>query len=123
MGTTALVAPDLQEGQKILDAAKLARLSIRAAAWAHFNEAQSWRLVLVTPLVDRDGPLSVYRVLQKALTKHAIGIPLSQITVAAPRAALARLILQSSGDVSSFASGPATPDVTVDARYVYRLTS
>jgi hypothetical protein len=57
MDQTALVGPDVPAGKRLIEALG-SNLQIEAAFW--LMEDDKWRLVLVTPLVHEQGPLSVY---------------------------------------------------------------
>jgi hypothetical protein len=54
---TALVGPDVSAGRRLVDALG-SNLQIEAAFW--WMEDDTWSLVLATPLVHEQGPLSVY---------------------------------------------------------------
>ena len=94
MVKTLLVDQDLKEGRLLLEhltgkeaevelswgkhrAAFVGRpdVRVRAAFWWYFPEAEEWRLVIATPLVDEVGPLSAYGLIQARLS--AISPPLT----------------------------------------------
>jgi hypothetical protein len=54
---TALVGPDVSAGRRLVDALG-SNLQVEAAFW--WMEEDTWSLVLATPLVHEQGPLSVY---------------------------------------------------------------
>jgi hypothetical protein len=54
---TALVGPDVSAGRRLVDALG-SNLQVEAAFW--WMEDDTWSLVLATPLVHEQGPLSVY---------------------------------------------------------------
>lgn len=69
MDKATLVSSDIEKGKAVLDALDKAHLDIRLAFWRYFDEPSEWRLVLATPLVDRHGPLEVYRTIVQRLSK------------------------------------------------------
>jgi hypothetical protein len=54
---TALVGPDVSAGRRLVDALG-SNLQVEAAFW--WMEEDTWSLVLATPLVHEQGPLSGY---------------------------------------------------------------
>jgi hypothetical protein len=119
-----VTTPDYEEGRKAVNAVKGARVPLDSAFWAYFADAQEWRLVLTTPLVERQGPRAVYTIIQKALSANDIKIPLRQVTVVAPQTPLGQFAANAvrlgepfnAGSTSVVSSG----NVMVDTRYIYR---
>jgi len=62
-----LVSDLLAEGQRLLEALARNRFPMVAALWSYFPESMEWRLVIVSPVVDRIGPLRAYRRIQRVL--------------------------------------------------------
>jgi hypothetical protein len=75
----------LAEGRALVDLL-LPELDLKAALWLYFDESDEWRLVLASPLVDKEGPRRVYERIQRALSQNQDGIPipLSQVSVLGP---------------------------------------
>ena len=86
MDNALLVKLPLAEGKKLIDALEMSGLPLKAAMWLHFDEADVWRLMLASPLVDDEGPRRVYERIQKVLIarKDILDIRLSDITVLGP---------------------------------------
>jgi len=58
----------LVEGQRLLEALERNRFSVVAALWSYFPESMEWRLVIVSPVVERVGPLRAYTRIRRVLT-------------------------------------------------------
>src|SRR5258708_1371729 len=56
-----LVNELISEGKQLLEALRRNRFSFTAAFWYYFPDALEWRLVIVSPTVDRSGPLAAYQ--------------------------------------------------------------
>lgn len=71
-------------------------LELKAAFWLYFDEADEWRLVLVTPLVDKRGTRHIYARIQSFLadSPELAGFPLFQVTVISPRDGTAKPIIE-----------------------------
>lgn len=76
---------DLDVGRRIVDLLKTAQFGVQAALWLYFSEADQWRLVIATPLVQRRGPMQAYGELQKILLKNDIALDLSRISLVSPK--------------------------------------
>jgi len=59
MGTPPLVGADIKDGRRVIDAVRKA-IPVRRAFWAYFVGPEEWRLVIVTSLVDSQGPIAAY---------------------------------------------------------------
>lgn len=81
MDTPTLVAPDIERGRAVLRALDEAHVPIRSAFWLYFREADEWRLVLGTPLVEDLGPRAAYNEVEKTLKGEAGLVPLRQIVI------------------------------------------
>jgi hypothetical protein len=103
---TLLVDQDLKEGRRLLEhlagketevelawgkhrAAFVGRpdVRVRAAFWWYFSEAEEWRLVIATPLVDEVGPLSAYGLIQTKLSSISppLTLALQNISLISPK--------------------------------------
>lgn len=76
-----LVDQDIQYGQMLLDLLK-DQLPMMAAFWSYFEEANEWRLVIVLP---GDFPHNhAYGIIENAIARNQIRIPLENISVLSP---------------------------------------
>jgi hypothetical protein len=78
-----LVEQDVQNGRKLVEALQQ-RLPILAAFWSNSEEANEWRLVIVSPLVGEGGARSAYHKVEQALAETKVPIPLENISVLSP---------------------------------------
>lgn len=77
----------LEAGTKLLQDIKDADFEVIAAFWLFFAEAGEWRLVLVSPRVDRDGPRKLYAELSERLyngKEKIYGIDIINVTFMSP---------------------------------------
>lgn len=92
MGAPPLVMSDIEAGKELVKALDGKGIGVRAAFWLWVPEASEWRLELVMPLVDREGPRAGYRVVNKVLASReaSLGALYWKISVAGPRETLPR---------------------------------
>ena len=90
MVETALVASDIEDGKKAVEALDAERADLRSALWLYVPDASEWRLILSLPVVDHDGPEAGYKLVQRALRKHHVSLPLRRISVVGVSEPLAR---------------------------------
>jgi hypothetical protein len=71
MVKTSLVESDLLGGRRLLIALHIepyrSLFRVKAAFWLYYVESQEWRFVIATPVVDEQGPLKTYTLLQPVL--------------------------------------------------------
>jgi len=60
MATATLLSQEIAEGQRLIDALNAADLSVDSALWNYAPEPETWRLMLTSPLHDREGSLKTY---------------------------------------------------------------
>ena len=100
MDTTPLVDDGVSAGLRYLDALDKAGVPVLAAFWLRLREAQEWRFVVATPLVQRNGPLFAYKRLQSLLASfgddpRVCRLILSELTVVSPSDERVRLLARS----------------------------
>ena len=78
-----LVEQDIQNGRKLVEALQK-RLPISAAFWLNSEEANEWRLVIVSPLVSAGNARLAYHLVDQALAETGVPIPLDNIYVLSP---------------------------------------
>jgi hypothetical protein len=79
-----LVEDLIKEGKLLVEALERIRFPITAAVWYDFPETQ-WMLVIVSPVVDRIGPMAAYGRIQRALqTVQPSRLVLSDISLMSP---------------------------------------
>jgi hypothetical protein len=67
MVARTLVDRDIQAGRLLLEELKKQKTDIRAALWFYVDEDDQWLLLLASPVVDEQGPLAAYTLVQNAL--------------------------------------------------------
>jgi hypothetical protein len=96
MAPTALVDGDrIKLGQGVLAALDGAGIKIRTAFWGRLVESGEWRLFLIMPSVDNEGPRAVYSRIQRVIGKSHVSLPISRITVVGPHDPVAREVRDS----------------------------
>ena len=132
MVTPTLVNEDLERGRATVEAIRQARVPVQFTTWAHFPYAEEWRLVIVTPLADREGPRAAYAATQHAVQRASLlgenMLPVYRLTILGPSDDLARSLantLKSSGPnvhgaVAVTSSPTTTSTGTVDVLYTDR---
>ena len=73
-----LVEAEIQSGERLLEQLDLAKVPVTAAFWLYAEDAAEWRLVIVSPMVETQGPKQFYALLGIMLMKVSeTSIPLS----------------------------------------------
>lgn len=80
MDQTTLVERDIEAGQRLIRALDEAGYPVVAALWYYLAEEGEWRLMIASPRVNTDGPISVYTEIQRVLTAESIPLPLVQVS-------------------------------------------
>ena len=120
-----LVEAEIRSGERLLEQLDLAKIPVTAAFWLYVNDAAEWRLVIVSPSVETDGPRQLYALLGVMLMNpHApIPIPLERIFLLSPhdiRYQQVRLAALGAGAGSLVTGGPAR-NVSGEDAYIYRV--
>jgi hypothetical protein len=94
MATAALVDRSIDLGRKIIAVLSRAGIPVTVGLWAYASDAEEWRLMIATPLVDDIGPLAAYKKVQKAVEKAGIEseFPLRRIFLKSPKDRTLRLL-------------------------------
>jgi hypothetical protein len=129
MDKTVLVEQDIKEGERLLRALDQAEVPVTGALWLYRSEADVWRYVIASPLVEQEGPLKTYARIDAVLasTSPPIAMPLGSISA---RGLDDPLI----NELRLFAGTPGRPfvggiplskspvgDVYVEDAYIYRM--
>ena len=121
-----LVNDLLVEGQRLLEALARNRFPVVAALWNYFPESMEWRLVIVSPVVDRDGPLRAYRRIGRVLaTTNPSHLTVTDIAAVGPASQDFRnlqAIISSPGRlITGTEVNRIQPPVVAEDAYVYQL--
>ena len=113
MATPPLVNADHEKARTTVEAIKRAEVPVHTAVWAHFPGAEEWRFVIVTPLVEREGPRTAYTHVQRALVGEPDALPLQRLVVVGLGDPLAKLVFDSLRSSGRPAEGPISVTSTV----------
>lgn len=128
MDKTALVKEDMQEGKKLIEALDKADFQVEAAIWFYLTDSGEWRLLIASPLVEKEGPKKAYSLIQRVLSKSLppLGISLKDISVVSPKHHLISLLRIAIGS-----TGPGISDIRltrnvinntlIEDAYIYRI--
>ncbi|MBN8247733.1 MAG: hypothetical protein J0L84_09850 [Verrucomicrobia bacterium] len=127
MVATALVNLDIDAGKSAVRSLDAAGFPVSGAFWLHFPEAEDWRLVLVTPQVNKTGTLKTYERIQEILQdpNQEPSVPLTAITVMSPDEPLVQALRQSikaEGLAGLRFSRGSAGNFYIDDAYIYRMT-
>jgi hypothetical protein len=89
-----LVDENIEEGAKLIYELDQNNFRIDAALWFYFTEAEEWRLIIATPIIDKKGPLSAYRKVIELIKKEKIFFytPIRKLTILSPHDPLIKLL-------------------------------
>lgn len=88
-----LLDAKIASGRRLVELLDSEKFEIVAALWLYTSSADEWRLMLATPLVDSEGPRSVYLKIRAILDQRADELPwlnLSNISVVSPEEPLVK---------------------------------
>jgi hypothetical protein len=121
-----LVDAEIRSGERLLKQLELANTPVTAAFWLYADDANEWRLVIVSPSVGEIGPRQLYALLGVVLMNPAgppIPIPLERIFLVSPHDLRYKQVrLAALGAEAGFlvAAGPAR-NVSGEDAYIYRM--
>lgn len=75
-----------EDGRKLIEKLAERNFPITAALWQYLEEDELWRLVIVSPLVDREGQLESYRRINNAIGElgDSVQFGINDISVIGP---------------------------------------
>lgn len=128
MDKTALEEKDIEEGKKLIAALDKQGLEIDAAMWFYSSDADGWRLLIASPLLERKGPKEAYTLMQSVLRRLSPPprISLKDISVVSPShpvIKLLRMAIRTGPGISGirFTRNVINSTLIEDA-YIYRMT-
>ena len=127
MVRTTLVKEWIEAGEKLTQALDDAKFEVVASLWFYDPDTDEWRLIIASPLVDREGPLHAYREIQKALgALQQKYVSLSDISAVSPNHDLIKLLriaLKTGAGISGIRfTRNRINDQFIEDSYIYRLT-
>jgi hypothetical protein len=88
---TTLVSEDLETGKMLVTELDARGVPVDVAAWLQDGETGTWRLFLSSPIVESDGPRSIYQAVSDRLRALQIEtVELDDVLVMGPRDNIAR---------------------------------
>ena len=83
MFRTEVTEKSREDGRALVDVLSAQGLPILAALWLYDPETREWQFIIGSPSVEKDGPLSVLRRVQKALDTFDddFGVAITDVTV------------------------------------------
>lgn len=123
MYKTILVNEMIEDGAKLLERLKERGVPVGAAVWFDDPEKQAWKLVIVTSVAERSGPLEAYMQIQFAMSDLPLSFALDDIVVMSPSSRkfeeFRRTMEGATGGEFLHPKPPST-GVAFDDAYVYR---
>jgi hypothetical protein len=94
MAKEFLVDENIDDGANLIYELDQSNVQIDAALWFYFTEAEEWRLIIATPIIDKKGPVSAYKkiiefIKEKNLFFHT---PIRKLTILSPHDPLIKLL-------------------------------
>lgn len=126
MAAPTLVEAEIETGRRATQALDDAGLKVPGTFWLYYPEAEEWRFVTVTPIVDSDGPLEAYSRIDKALRPIAERLPLSRVVALSPKDRLFRALRKAAKTGPGISAGTRLSrsvfnDVFIEDALIYRL--
>jgi hypothetical protein len=121
MYKTILVATDIEDGRRILKELEKQGLQTTAAFWFHKDE-EDWKLFVVSPDVEEQGPTKLYTMIARMLKDLSsdpdgpLQFPLDRISLASPSSLIYQTVRRHSG----LFFGPVREGYAMDS-YIYKM--
>jgi len=123
-----VVGPSGSAGKKLIEALDREHFELTGALWFYFIDVNEWRLLLVSPMLDRLGPRKSYSKIQSIIRNQmpSFGIRLDTISVISPKDKLINLLKMAirvdSGISEIRFSNNTINNVFIEDALIYRLT-
>lgn len=93
MDKEILVEANIEEGRKLIQALDASKFTLNGALWFYYPKLSEWRLLLVSPLVDKIGPRKSYMIIQRVIEDlRPANISIINISVMSPKNNLVQLL-------------------------------
>ena len=131
MDKTALVNKQIENGRRLITALDENKFPLVGALWLYSMNIDEWKLTIVSPSVDDQGPKKTYARIQSVLQKFhkckpSLEISLNNISVLSPNNNLYRLfrtaIKTGSGISEIRFSRNTINNVYIEDALIYRIT-
>lgn len=130
MVETELVTDDIANGDRAVKALDEEQADVRSAFWLYDRDAAEYRLILALPAVDREGPETGYKLVQRAFMKHDVPLLLRRVVVVGVNERLPNGVHRALGSIRD--AGGTTmrarlgrrviDGLSIEDAYVYRST-
>lgn len=127
MVATTLTDQLIKGGKGLIEELDASGNKVDGALWFYFPEEGFWKLMLSFPNIEKEGPISSYSKVQKALSKvkEKNGLSLDDVALAKPNAPLIHLLklaIRTGPGISGmrFSNNVINGQLIADA-YIYRL--
>jgi len=67
MDKPTLVDADMKAGEALLSKLDEIEFNVKAAFWFYVQDSEEWRLIIASPIVDKDGQKKAYETVQSQL--------------------------------------------------------
>jgi len=127
MDKAILVKENIEDGKRLIEALDKSNFRLTGALWFYLADSNEWRLLLVSPLLDRLGPRGSYSIIQSVIKDQppSFGIPLEYISVKSPKNELIRLLkvaIRTGSGISEIRFSQNTiNNVFIEDALIYRL--
>jgi len=122
--------PELMEaGKKLTQQLDTDGFPVHASLWFYIPDANQWRLLIASPIVDTEGPKKAYEGIRESLSKDPTGfagLSLQNITVLSPQDPLIRLLrfaVRLPGIGSVRFTRNRVNNVYIEDAYIYRTVA
>lgn len=123
MYKTILVETDLEQGRRIVEELGKLRVRITAAFWYHYEDEDDWKLVIVSPDFEDQGPKALYTMITAMLSELSsdpespLQFPMGRIMFVSPYSLLYKIVR----DYSGLRYGPVREGPALDS-YIYKMS-
>jgi hypothetical protein len=125
MDTAVLVRTEREAAWKLLEDLEKEQFPMTAAFWQYLPDAETWRLVIATPLVDEIGSIAAYTRLQTLLNQLpeeiSEGFSVANITLLSPTAEQLVILRKRYGNVTRNRSHTRRISLSPEEAYIYFL--
>ncbi|KPK77958.1 MAG: hypothetical protein AMJ79_01570 [Phycisphaerae bacterium SM23_30] len=129
MDKKTLVKSDIDQGKTLLRVLDKAGINIPAAFWFYQSDSENWRLMIASPIVDKDGPIASYKKILSAMkkTEKITDIAFDDITLMSPSndtvKLLSKVIKTSAKATDNIRfTNNAINNVIIEDALIYRMT-
>lgn len=89
-----LVNEYIEEAINLINELDNNNIKVDSALWYYFEEAEEWRFIIATPIVDEKGLFEAYKIIGNIINKNNIfyHTPLNKLTLMSPNDPLIKLL-------------------------------